>query len=136
MIDLSKLGYDVPDLLVGFAGTERLVEIKTEEDPRPKRERMRPSLRCGACGRTYRAHKLGPARFRNLETGERGTCDRFVVQLVAAPRSGGRLSNGQKAFAVEWPGSPVAVVRSREDVGRVLGEMVASSLARKRGDAR
>jgi hypothetical protein len=115
---------------VGFSGAERLVEIKTEADARPTRERMRPSTHCGNCGKTYRAHRLGVARIRDLGTGERTECAVFVTKMVAAPRTGGKLSKGQQAFALEWPGSPVVVVRSRDDVARVLGEM-ASPLARR-----
>jgi hypothetical protein len=136
VIDLHSLGRDKPDLLVGFAGTERLVEIKTEADARPVRERMRPSARCDFCGKSYRSHRLGRARKRDLSTGERFECTSFVVKLIPAPRSGGQLSKGQAAFAREWPGSPIEVVRSKDDVGRVLGAMVASTLARRRGDAR
>jgi hypothetical protein len=136
VVDLSKLGRDKPDLLVGFAGCERLVEVKTEPDPRPKPERMRAGSHCAVCGKSYQAHRRGLVRMRDLRTGERSECERFVIQLVAAPRHGGKLSVGQRAFAIDWPGSPVHVVRTTEDVGRVLGEMVASSLARKRGDAR
>jgi hypothetical protein len=136
VIDLHLLGRDKPDLLVGFHGCERLVEIKTEPDPRPKPERMRPSSHCAVCGKGYQAHRRGIVRMRDLKSGERSECDRFTVQLIAAPRAGGQLSKGQQAFAREWPGSPVAVVRSQDDIGRVLGEMIASSLARKRGDVR
>jgi len=134
-IDLSKLGRDKPDLLVGFAGCERLVEIKTERDERPRRERTRQSTKCARCGRTYQTHRRGTVRIRDLVTGERIECDRFEVKLVTAPRSGGRLSHGQKCFAVEWPGSPVAVVRSVDDVRLVLDEMAGLPPSVKSGSA-
>jgi len=128
VIDLARLGKDKPDMLVGFAGTERLVEVKVDADARPKRERMKLGTKCGTCGKTWRAHRAGTARTRDMRTGARTACEKFAVKLVPAPRHGGKLSRGQKAFATEWPGSPVEVVRSRDDVARVLDAMRASML--------
>jgi len=112
VVDLTRRGQrreaGKPDMIWGFAGVERLIEVK-EEGGAPARERQRYSTRCGLCGKTYRKHAPGSHAFER--------------QLVAAPARGGNVSRRQAKWHNAWPGHPVEVVRTADDVHRVLEEM-------------
>lgn len=119
VVDLSRIGGGVPDLLVSYAGVERLVEVKEPRDERPKPERKRWSSRCERCGKTlgHRYHRLLVYRDGKLISHS------FVRGLVKAPDRGGVVKARQAAWSREWPGHEPEIVRTESDVEQVLAAM-------------
>jgi len=134
VIDLSNIGGGVPDMIVGFAGRERLVEIK-----RPARRAGRGlrSTKCATCRHDRKFHLD-----RNSGAGEICTkcmhvahvprpdapyVHAFVPDYGETKAPGGVVSNRQRRWSRLWPGTEPAVVRDEADVERVLEEMEQTS---------
>lgn len=109
--DLWAKGDSGPDILVGYAGLDQLVEIKDPGEIPPSRS-SRPSSRCKECGKTYPMHQKRPER----------TCGDFQIAYVKKVREA-KESKDQKRFRREWRGREPRLARTREDVRTILAAM-------------
>lgn len=116
VVDTSKLGDGVPDLLVGYYGETIWVETKIPPEPKGKR---RPSTRCGTCGKTYPSHAKRKAS---------NACASFERVWILG--RAGRLSPPQARWQAWWSGCPTSVVLTEADVTETLSRM--RSVAEKR----
>lgn len=73
----------------------------------------------------YDAGSVG-GDFPDLVVGAAG-----LTLLVEVKASGGRLSEGQAAFAADWRGGPVIVARSLDDAILQIGESIRGNQWRK-----
>jgi len=113
VVELHTIGGGVPDLLVGYQGSTRLVEVKR---PARKAGRGLRSTKCATC-RTQRArHDFG---------GERPGCATgFVADYGETKAPGGVVSNRQKKWHRSWPGCPIVTVETEAEVDAAIAAMV------------
>ncbi len=127
VFDTSSCGDGAIDFVVGYAGSERLIEVKADGDDRPKAQRRRLSLQCGRCGKSYQRHKKAGGVLRSKGD---VICEGFERKYVEVSRSGEKPKAHQKKWHLRWPGHEVEVCRNELDAERVLEAMLAESVAK------
>lgn len=126
--DTHTLGNGAPDMVVGYAGTERWIEVKREA-----REGGRTGLRstrCGNCRHQWQKHMgVHPQRCKGGSKKAPCECPGFVPDVGEMKRESGRIQKRQAKWDREWRGHPVEKVETEADVVRVLEDMFAEGFA-------
>lgn len=127
VIDLSNIGGGCPDLLVAYAGRERLVEVKR---PARKAGRGLRSTKCATCRHDRKFHPFPDGYCEGCVRKAKAAfpkhivkCRNFIPDYGELKTPGGVVSNKQRRFVREWPGSEPALARDETDVERILDEM-------------